>query len=419
MALKAYLDRFKSSAVGWQISLVAGLAVILAVIVGLSWVFLVQKPYQPLFNNMRTSDAATIVAELDRQKIPYKLAQGGQTILVPADMLDASRLSILSKDLPLKGAVGFELFNKSDMGLTDFAQKINYQRALQGELARTIMSLDGVDTVRVHLSLGEDRIFRDDRIAPKASIIVRMLDGGDLSPTATTGIQRLVAAAVPQLNVADVVVLDEHGAAVSPLAERDPSLAMAPLAQERRAIEQYYEARVRLAIDRAFPGKSVTIAVWANLGVADRAGASQQATWNPESRAFPLQVVVNGHWTSGPDAQAGIQDVVSDVIHYDAALGDRISFGVQPESEQASNASAVPTPAIRVTPKNPAAPLDESIGNDWKTGAIVGLSLLALILSGVLLRQRRVPGSLSPAQRLEFAESLRDALDHGGRDAAS
>lgn len=229
-------DRFRAASPARQIQLIAIGVILIGGILAISWYFFLRTPYMPLFTNLRATDAATIVASLEQKKIPYHLADGGTTILVPAEAVDVARLNATTDDLPLKGTVGFELFNKSDMGLTDFAQKINYQRALQGELARTIMTLDGVDTARVHLSLGEDRIFRDDRVPPKASVTIRMQKGASLTGNVAQGVKRLIAAAVSNLDAANVVILDETGrevgstqdspsanlAAIAPLADQAP-----------------------------------------------------------------------------------------------------------------------------------------------------------------------------------------------------
>src|SRR5689334_17239302 len=209
------VEGFKASGPQRQLLIVLGAVALLgAVLIGLYLSFF-RTTYSPLFTNLRTMDAATIVAELDKKKTPYRLRDGGATILVPSAIVDTTRLSVMSEDLPLKGSVGFELFNKSDMGLTEFAQKINYQRALQGELARTIMTMDAVDAARVHLSLPEPTIFRDDRRTPKASVTVVTRGGKQLSVGTIRGIRRLVAAAVPDLDVANVVILDDAGEVVS------------------------------------------------------------------------------------------------------------------------------------------------------------------------------------------------------------
>lgn len=243
------LDRFYNGTPVRQMWLIVAAVSVIALALGAAWVMFFRPTYQTLLSDLRPADASAIVAELDRKKVPYRLADGGATILVPSELVDGARLDVMGGDEPSRGTVGFELFNKSDMGLTDFAQKINYQRALQGELARTIMTFAGVDSVRVHLSLGEEHVFREDQVAPKASVTVHMKRNAALTQAIAQGIRRMVAAAVPRMDVADVVVLDEYGQAVTsaasiveappvvapvhPAMRRDPFPVLPPVEDER------------------------------------------------------------------------------------------------------------------------------------------------------------------------------------------
>lgn len=378
-------------------------------LIALVWFFGIRTSYAPLFSNMRTVDAATMISELDRQKIPYRLADGGTTVLVPQDKADATRLAVMGEDLPLKGTVGFELFNKSEMGLTDFAQKINYQRALQGELARTIMTLEGVDAARVHLSLGEDRIFREDRVAPKASVTVRMRDGIKLSDNSTQGIQRLVAAAVPKLELAEVVVLDERGEVVSAAPSSAANALMStPLAQERQAIANYYEAKLRALLDQRYPGQSIEISVGLGLLAGNNDEGSPLPAWNPDARAFPLHLVIDPASTLDGNAMQDMRDVAAGAIGFDATLGDDIRFGhvapeLAPQSEpKRTIASYVRGNVASVAPSPHTAP---SIGLE----EVAGIALLLLV--GALLGWRLLwrPTSGARATR-DFADQLRTAL---------
>src|SRR5579872_7380692 len=187
----SFFEDLKSSPRNQILSILAVFVLICGIGAATYFLFL-RSPYSTLFTNLRTSDAATIVADLDKNKVPYRLQDSGSTILVPSNIVDATRLNIMSEDLPIKGTVGFELFNKSDMGLTEFAQKINYQRALQGELARTIMAMDSVDEARVHLALAEPTVFRDDQKPPKAAVTIISRPGRRLTDSTIRGIQRLV-----------------------------------------------------------------------------------------------------------------------------------------------------------------------------------------------------------------------------------
>ena len=126
--------------------------------------------------------------------------------------MHTARLKVISRELPLKGSVGFELFNNADLGLTEFAQKVNYQRALQGELSRTIMSLEEIESARVHLSMPESGLFRRNGAKARASIALMTKAGQELPPDTVRGIQRLVAAAVPELEAHEVTIVNPRGA---------------------------------------------------------------------------------------------------------------------------------------------------------------------------------------------------------------
>ena len=168
-----------------------------------------------LFSGLEPQDAATIVAELDKLKVPYRLGADETTVLVEESQVHATRLKLMGKGVNLRGGVGFEIFNTTDFGVTEFAQKINYQRALQGELARTIMSLDAVKSARVHLVMPDSGLFRRTNQKPKASIALALRDGRSLQSEQVQGIQRLVAASVPQIDASAVTVLDQRGVTLS------------------------------------------------------------------------------------------------------------------------------------------------------------------------------------------------------------
>src|SRR5258706_6870501 len=148
--------------------LILGLAIAAAI-----WVL--RDEYQPLFTELDTRDASAIAAELERMKIPYKVTgEDSATLLVDKSQVHATRLKVMGKGVDLKGTVGFEIFNNTDFGMTEFAQKINYQRALQGELGRTIMAFEEVKSARVHLVMPESGLLRRSAIRPKASVTLSM-----------------------------------------------------------------------------------------------------------------------------------------------------------------------------------------------------------------------------------------------------
>ena len=169
--------------------------IVIMTVVFAYWVL--RTDYQVLFSELKAQDASAMVAELDRMKVPYTISDDGGNILVAKEQVHALRMKLMGKDLPLRGAIGFELFNNSDIGMTEFAQKINYQRALQGELTRTILSLSQIRDARVLLVLPEQGLFKQATSKPKASITLMMKPNQSLRPEQVVGIQKLVSASVP------------------------------------------------------------------------------------------------------------------------------------------------------------------------------------------------------------------------------
>lgn len=163
--------------------------------------------YKPLMSGLEPADAQTITAELAAKKIPYLVSPDGASITVPADQVDAARLEVASQPTPHSGRIGFEIFDKVSWGQTEFDEKVNYQRALEGELERTIQTMSNVKSARVHLVMATDSVFMDRERGAKASVTLR-LKGGSLSRAEVSQISRLVAGAVDELKPADVVIID-------------------------------------------------------------------------------------------------------------------------------------------------------------------------------------------------------------------
>lgn len=163
--------------------------------------------YKPLYKDMEPADAQALAAQLDAQNIPHQISTDGKTISVPADKLDAARLQTASQGQPHSGRMGFEIFDKVSWGQTEFDEKVAYQRALEGELERTIQTLSDVQSARVHLVLPTDSVFVDRQRTAKASVIVK-LRRDSLSKDAVVAISRLVAGAVDQLKPEDVSIID-------------------------------------------------------------------------------------------------------------------------------------------------------------------------------------------------------------------
>lgn len=229
--------------------LIGGVALIFLVMAAAAW-WLLRADYQVLFSDLKPVDAQAMTVELERQKIPYRIGDEGTSILVDRAVVHATRLKLMGRDLPLHGAVGFELFNNADFGMTEFAQKINYQRALQGEITRTIQSMGEVRDVRVLLALPEQGLFKQATSRAKASVSLTLRQDRRLRSEQIVGIQRLVAAAVPGMTMQDVTIVDHQGVALTRLAgEADGDLQGARL-DLKRETETYLTRKVTEVLDR-------------------------------------------------------------------------------------------------------------------------------------------------------------------------
>ncbi len=190
------------------------LGVGVVVLLGMLAMWAGQPEYTTAYTNLSEQDAAAIVQQLQKQQVPYQLIGNGTTIRVPANRVYAIRLDMARLGLPKGGGVGFELFdgnNLSSLVVTDFAQRINFQRALEGELGRTIGGLDAIEQARVHLVIPERTLFTEQAKEPTASVMVRLRSGRKLSEEQVWAIGNLVASSVEGLRPENVTIVDVNG----------------------------------------------------------------------------------------------------------------------------------------------------------------------------------------------------------------
>jgi len=237
--------------------LLVSLGLTLAAITALSiWAF--RPQYKTLYSDLSLEDSGQIIEILQKDNIPYKLEQEGKRILVPADKVYQTRLKLAAAELPREHGAGWEIFDRTNLGVTDFVQKLNYRRALEGELARTILQLDQIDAVRVHLVIPEESLFRENKKSPAASVTLRMKRGNRLQPSQVDGIAYLVSSAVEGMTPENVTVLDSRGNVLSERMENDP---LARLSSSQLELQQKVEAGLvakgQALLDKRFgPGRS-------------------------------------------------------------------------------------------------------------------------------------------------------------------
>ncbi|MEC7518367.1 MAG: flagellar basal-body MS-ring/collar protein FliF [Myxococcota bacterium] len=254
--LKALEEKWKALNARVRIGILAGAGVLVAGAI-LFFAHGSSPDYGILFSNLSQEDAARIVERLRAMNVDYELAEGGGTILVPDASVHETRLTLANEGLPSGGGVGFELFDTQRFGESDFSEQVQFRRALEGELARTIRHLAGVESARVHLVLPERRLFTTDESEASASVALHMNPGWRLREDQVQGVQHLVASSVQGLSPSNVTVVDGDG---RPLSEQGGGAGEGVSDAEdlRRQIEQGKQRAVQQLLDASLgPGVAV------------------------------------------------------------------------------------------------------------------------------------------------------------------
>ena len=222
--------------------------------------------YQVLFTNLDTTDGARITEKLKEKAIPFKLKEGGSAILIPDNEVYQLRLELASEGLPRGRNIGFEVFDEIPFGTTEFVQRIKYQQALQGELARTITQFDAVDEARVHIVASGDSLFAEPERPATASVVLRPLPGRTLDGRQLQGIIHLVACAVEGLQPENVTVVDMEGGLLSKGHDRDDigTLSKAQFDHQRK-LESSFENRVQTMLEPVVGMNKAVVRVSAEL----------------------------------------------------------------------------------------------------------------------------------------------------------
>lgn len=421
--------------------LVAGALAAVALPAGAFW-WSGRVDYQVLFADLDARDAASVVAALEKQKTPYQLTDEGKTVQVEKDLLYKTRMKLLGGGLDLKSSVGFELFNNAEFGVTEFAQKINYLRALQGELARTIMGFDEVQNARVHLVLPEGGMLRKRGAKAKSSVWVTLKGGKSLQQEQVSGIQRLVAASVPDLDAAAVTVLDQRGVALSARAQDEEGVAGIDAGlQLKKETEAYLADKVSRILDTALGQNQAAVSVDVALdlsshkltresvigdgsdkgilvrrkeqwqdGDASRLAPSsaggnksldaeyqvgrelrQTSSGGGAVKHISVGIVTN---TSLSDATVErLREVISMAVGLDSGRGDGIAFSVM------DNVTPVAaTQAAEAVPASPARQKEQGVG-EWGLWGGAAILLALGLIGGGLLRRRTTARTLTESER--------------------
>lgn len=340
------LDRAQRMRLGVGVALLVAVA-IAAIVMGR------QPDYRVLFANLSDKDGGAIVAQLSQMNVPYKYAEGGGAILIPADRVHDVRLRLATQGLPKGSVAGFELMESSKFGMTQFQERLNFQRGLEGELTRSIQALSSVQSARVHLALPNQNGFFREQQKPSASVLVSLHPGRILDRAQLAGIVHLVASSVPELAPSAVSVLDDTGKLLSQ--SPDTAAGAGVDAQQLlyvQQIEQQYTRRIMDILEPVVGRNNVKAQVTAEVDFSQTESTSEQHRPNlaTDASAIRSQQIVESSGQQGNPLPTGVPGATS---NQPPAPSTAPVNGANPAptaaGQQPQGASAVPTKRESIT----------------------------------------------------------------------
>lgn len=285
-------------------AMAGGAAAIVALMAGI-WLWGQQPAYRVLFANYSDRDGGAIVAALQQMNVPYQIADGGGAILVPEKQVHDVRLKLASQGLPKGGGVGFELMENQKLGTSQFLEQVNFQRALEGELARTIHSLANVQSARVHLALPKASVFLRDQQKPTASVMLSLHPGRSLEPQQVSAIVHLVASSVPELPVSGVTVVDQNGNLLSDNSKPKSANQLDP--SQLKYVEEMQQAiarRIESILTPIVGPQNVRAEVSADIdfSTSEQAAESYRPNQSPEATVIRSQQQSESQTIGSPTA---------------------------------------------------------------------------------------------------------------------
>jgi len=303
--LKQLADFWSSLPTPKRIALVVVMTGVLMGVMAIS-VLSSRETYGTLYSELATEDASAIVEKLKTAQVPYRIEAGGTQILVPEERIPGLRLELASAGLPHGGSVGFEIFDRSKIGATEFEQQVNLRRALEGELARSVMSIDGVKSARVHLVLPERRLFAAREESASASVVVKLQNSHNFSRKEVAAVVHLVAAAVPTLSKDRVSVVSTEGVTLHrPTSDTQGGGDLADLnAEQARVMAGQLESDAQAQLERVLGPGNADVRV--NLWLDNAAREKTEELYEPTKTALRSEHKVEEGLANGDAGVAGV-----------------------------------------------------------------------------------------------------------------
>ncbi len=315
--MAALLEQIKGNLAGLSMTKKLLLALFFAgglAILAVLWLWIQKPDFRILYTNLSAEDAGLVVAKFKEMNVPYEFSSDGASLMVPAERVHELRLLLAGEGLPQGGGVGFEIFDESAFGTTEFAQKLNYRRALQGELARTIAQLDEISNARVHLVIPEPSLFSEQEEMTRAAVVVNLRPGKILSDAQVQGIAHLVSGSVEGLKPDAVTIVDSRGKIRTTGAEGSSAIQMSSTQLEfQKALEQKIQQKIQSMLAQVVGPDKALVRVSAILDL--RQVELTEEKFDPETQVVRSEQRSQGNSTGSSQSSGpgGIPGVASNV----------------------------------------------------------------------------------------------------------
>lgn len=320
-----------NSQLGNKLLLVIAAAAVVAVM-AVFWLWSQQPDYRVLFSNYSDKDGGSIVAALEKMNVPYKFSDSGTAILVPAAQVHQARLKLASDGLPKGGNIGFEILENQKFGVSQFVEQVNFQRALEGELERSIQSIGAVEVARIHLAIPKASVFVRDQQHPTASVLLNLRGGRSLDAQQVGAVVHLVASSVPNLPAANVTVVDQNGNLLSDTSKKMGSNNLDPTQLKYiEDIQQSIVKRVESIITPIVGAKNVRAEASAEIDFSsiEQAAESYKPNQKPDDAAI-RSLQSNESLTSNGGGATGVPGALSNQPPANATAPITTPAGVAP-----------------------------------------------------------------------------------------
>jgi len=390
-----------------SMGLMVAVAAIAALLFGM-WMWGKTPDYRVLYGNLSDRDGGAIIESLQQMNVPYKFAEGGGTLLVPSDQVHEVRLRMASQGLPKGSLVGFESMENQKFGTSQFLEQMNYQRALEGELARSVQTLASVQSARVHLAIPKPTVFVKEKQQPSASVVLTLYPGRTLDGSQISGIVHLISSSVPNMPAKNVTVVDQSGELLSSSKNDKAGQMDATQISYVRQIEQDYINRIEAIIAPLIGANNVRAQVTADIDFAqtEQTAESYKPNQDPKQSTLRSQQTMDSTNGSGQNA-TGVPGALSNQPPIPATA----PIVAPPGTEAATGAASAVTNSIKEATIN--YEVDRTIRHTkLPVGSIKRLSVAVVLNNRTVTDKdgKKISKPLNDSEKEQITALVKDAM---------